>query len=249
MVVWWWWCGVPGGRLNAGGSPVWPEDRRNRNGSSMSFSGLVAKRCAPYRLANGAAKLVSGDYFCLTRPPPELLRPGGLGWWSPQLQTARPLLEETLVQALPQDTPLPDLPLVGCWHEGFSGCPNWGVTVQALWLVLSVLALGPDGCRSPGCDAPAYTLTARPGDTTGRRWLFLGRRGAAFTTSGAGHWRGAGCTRRLLKFPSQVLKTGLGTTSAQARMIGGMFFETVGIHHWSTKMMCSRGLAHRPGLG
>ena len=161
VVVWWWWCGVPGGRLNAGGSPVWPEDRRNRNGSSMPFSGLVAKRCAPYRLANGAARPVSGDYFCLTRPPPELLRPGGLGWWSPQLQTARPLLEETLVQALPQDTPLPDLPLVGCWHEGFSGCPNWGVTVQALWLVLSVLALGPDGCRSPGCNAPAYTLTAR----------------------------------------------------------------------------------------
>jgi hypothetical protein len=149
-VVLWWWCGrvVWCGRLNAGGSPVWPEDRRNRNGSSMPWSGLLALRCVQGNTANGKARLVSGDFY-LTRPPPELLRPGGLGWWDRPAKPARPLLQEPLLEPLlealplteeqpllqepllerlplaetPLQTPLPDLPLLGFWHEGCAQVP------------------------------------------------------------------------------------------------------------------------------
>ena len=72
---------------------VWPDDRRNRNGSSMPWSQLVAQRPVATKLVNGKAVLVNGDFY-LTRPPPELL--GTLGWW------AQPLVPPVL-----QPVPLP----------------------------------------------------------------------------------------------------------------------------------------------
>ena len=71
----------------------WPDDRRNRNGSSMPWSQLVAQRPVATKLVNGKAVLVNGDFY-LTQPPPELL--GTLGWW------AQPLVPPVL-----QPVPLP----------------------------------------------------------------------------------------------------------------------------------------------
>ena len=51
---------------------VWPEDRRNPNGSSRPWSWLVAHRPSCTKQRSGKACLVLGD-FSLTQPPPELV--------------------------------------------------------------------------------------------------------------------------------------------------------------------------------
>ena len=128
---------------------MWPEDRRNRNGSSMPWSCLFAQRPPATKLVNGKAVLVNGDFY-LTRPPPELL--STLGWWAPSLEPLAlpallptPLPETSLALPEPQpadtepqpaerpSTDLPPPPL-GWWHAQ-SHRVLWGVTVQACCLL------------------------------------------------------------------------------------------------------------------
>jgi hypothetical protein len=118
---------------------VWPDDRRNRNGSSMPWSQLFSQRPAATKLVNGKAVLVNGDFF-LTRPPPELL--GTLGWWAqplapPALQPA-PLPLTFLGEPRPQTVGQPSGPLG--WfhaqsHRGFMGSRGPGVSWKAGCLV------------------------------------------------------------------------------------------------------------------
>ena len=109
---------------------VWPDDRRNRNGSSMPWSQLVAQRPGATKLVNGKAVLVNGDFY-LTRPPPELL--GTLGWWAqplvpPVLQPV-PLPPTFLGEPRPQTADQPSGPLG--WSHAQSHRGLWGVAVQA----------------------------------------------------------------------------------------------------------------------